>query len=207
MKKLRVLISALVVVLLVIVSFVAVVNPTTSVVFRGNIMEASSGEYTFVNNNTTYTSNYVDIMLTYSLPVHLDPNRLNFTLAKQNGTFTEPDIRNNGSSIQNVSLEYVNLTYSSGYPHILTIYYMKGLKATSTEIHGEIYNPNGVQVGNAPSVIYQNGSYNPAKWIAEESYVQSGAIVNLSLGNLPLSGLVLTLHYTGAAGTSSIILS
>lgn len=206
MKKLRVLISALVVVLLVIVSFVAVVNPTTSVVFRGNIMQASSGEYTFVNNNTTYTSNYVDIMLTYSLPVHLDPSRLNFTLAKQNGTaFTEPYFTNNGS--YNVSLDYFNLTYSTPYPHILTIYYVNGHKVTSTAIEGEIYNPNGVPVGTAPIATFGNVGFNGSNWIAGESYVQSGAIVNLSLGNLPLSGLVLTLHYAGAAGTSSIILS
>lgn len=200
MSKSRVIISALVVALLVIVSFLTLINPTTSVVFKGNISLASTGEYSFANNNTTHTSEYVDILLTYSLPVHLDPNRLNFSLEKKNGTFIEPYQRSN------VSLQYLNLTYYGWYPHILTVYYINNIKATSSEITGEIYNPGGVLVGDTFTHNYFDGNITSFNTVNGDSYVQSGAIVKLPLGNLPLSGLTLTLHYTGAAGTSSLTL-
>lgn len=186
-------IAALVIAAAILISMITVVLPSTSVVFNGKLTLVSQGTSTYTVNNTTITREYVDFSINYNIPFRLDPNRLNFTLTKQSGNFAVPF--QNGS----VSRDVVNLEYSTGwYPHIITRYSVNGLPVISTIYYGEIYNPNKLEVGGNLSNWTNNGV---------EPYIISGAILNLTLGNTPLGGLIITMNYNGAYGSSSFTFS
>lgn len=200
MRKKRTVITTLLVIAVIIGSFVIFFNPSTGLVLNAKLNEVSSGGYTSTHNNTTYTVSWVKLSISFSFPLELDPNRLNFYVTIENGTFPL------GGNIGNSS--GVNVTYHiNWYPHLLATGENNNMSFISTSFFGKIVNPDGHEVGDTQLIAYRGGIPFSNGTISGDSFVQSGAIVNLTFPSSTLNGITVTMQYAGAYGSPSIVLS
>lgn len=189
-KKRTVLFAIAVIAILIVGLYLVIVNPTTAVFTQISLTQVGSGSYSVkVANNETFTLNYVNLTLKFSLPNGLDPVRLQFDLRSPQGS---PILVGTGEN-----LAIVNLTYSSfTYPHWL-IYLPK---LSSDAFNADVTNPDGVTVGgNLPC----NSSTECPTQNNGDSAIESGATITLTFPDSLNStqGYVFTAVYQNAFGS------
>lgn len=196
-KRLRLVLSVVIVVTILLTSFLLFFNPSTGVTTDFQLSEVNSGYSYFDYNNTTYVSPWVNLNITFSVPLGLDPARLIFQINAPKGEtpFTWVFYK---QSFNSVELPF----YSAFVPHWIAV---RNSTIFNSMVTGNITNPDGNNVGGYPVII----PYDGFTWVNGDSVVQSGAMINLTFESTihSLQGFTVTASYIGAHGTASVILT
>ena len=197
-RRLKVVISLVIAIAILLSSYFVVFNPSTGVASNLKLTEVDSGYTTWVYNNTTQVSPWVNLSIKFFLPLGLDPARLSFLVNAPNGELPFHWL------LFNQSVGEVNVTYRSyEVPHWLARTGLNGAD-TSSMVFGNITNPDGNLVGGY-SVNSPLGGFT---WINGDSVVQSGGIIHLVFESTisSLQGFAVTAQNSGAQGSSSVTL-
>ncbi len=180
-QKAKLFIVIIVVVIIVLTAYYSVLNPSSAIIFRGNMKILNiwnSSSYTAKNEPTYIT--HCNISIQFYLPYKLDPNRVEFLVS----TLKPVMFTFNGSPTNKLMIKYhcgtvPELTATSG------IFMWPGA-------WGNIMNPDGRTVEEVQNT---------------DSFIDSGAILQLNIVSSAISTTFnLTMIYQGAFGNTTIII-